>query len=283
MSKTIPIPEAAKAAGMTNLVFADDFDSLDTIAFDDETNRNWYTLSYGSRLTRDQVTQQDSYVHLAPEVYGLVSYSKEHREGFLATCGCYLECRIRAKMPTGKHNGTPAFWTMGLKDFMGQPWTNFGELDVVELFTTKNADGEEQKFFGGTLHEHYRTGVILENGYPERKFTSNSVNACGYRDQFPFTDDDWHTYGALWEKGRMTWYMDGVKMHSMEYGPDMMPKYYYRDDPTPLPPVNEVYPNVKNLDFVGANSVMDTDEGVVFLTCSKAYPMDVDWVRIWRA
>ena len=78
----------------------------------------------------------------------------------------------------------------------------------------------------------------------------------------------------------------GVPVHvsvATEYGADVMPTYYYRDDPTPLPPVNEVYPGVKNLDFVGVNSIMDTDEEVVFLTCSKAYPMDVDWVRIWRA
>ena len=124
-----------------------------------------------------------------------------------------------------------------------------------------------------------------ENGKAHVTYASNLVNNCGYLDQFPFTDDDWHTYGALWEKGRVTWYMDGVKMHSVEYKADAWPQHFYRDDPTPLPPAETVWPDnpmVKERTKFGAHSIMDTDEEVVFLTARETYAMDVDWVRIWR-
>lgn len=39
---------------------------------------------------------------------------------------------------------------------------------------------------------------------------------------------------------------------------------------------------MKFLDWQGSNCVMDRDEEVVFLTSRETYPMDVDWVRIWR-
>ena len=38
----------------------------------------------------------------------------------------------------------------------------------------------------------------------------------------------------------------------------------------------------ENLRLEQAIEDLDTDEGVVFLTCRKTYSMDVDWVRIWR-
>ena len=290
MNKQIPIPEAAKAAGMTNLVFEDDFDSMDTIDINatHEPGYKWYPDAYGCRLTSDYIYQKDSYIHMGgpqPLAYGLVSYSKQLDAGYLATCGCYLECRMRAAMPIGEYGGIPAFWTMLKDSFMGKPdWSEGGELDVVELFVTKNAQGEDQKYFAGSLHHHYRT--VDENGKAHITYASNLVNNCGYLDQFPFTDDDWHTYGALWEKGRVTWYMDGVKMHSVEYRADAWPQHFYRDDPTPLPPAETVWPDnpmVKERTRFGAHSIMDTDEEVVFLTSRETYAMDVDWVRIWRA
>ena len=285
-TKEVPIPEAAKAAGMTTLVFEDDFDSMDTIDIDatHQPGYKWYPDAYGHRLTRDYIYQKDSYIHIGgpqPSSYGLATYSNPLDAGFTVTCGCYMEARIRAGMPTGKYGGIPAFWTFKLADFKGERgWSEGGELDVVELFITKNKDGKDQKYFCGTLHHHYRQWT--EDGKQERAYASNLVNNCGYRDQFPFVDDDWHTYAALWQKGHMAWYLDGQLMHSARYSPDALPEYYYRDDPTPLPRVHEVYPHVTKPERIGSHSIFDTDEGVVLLTSRETYPMDVDWVRIWR-
>lgn len=287
MEKGVPIPEAAKAAGMTKLVFEDDFESMDTIDINatHEPGYKWYVDAYGCRLTSDYIYQKDSYIHMGgpqPYAYGLVSYSKQLNAGFTVTCGCYLECRMRASMPTGEYGGIPAFWTMVLGSFMGTDWREGGELDVVELFITQNEKGEDQKYFAGSLHHHYRTPPVGDEK-AKVDFASNLVNNTGYLDQFPFIGDEWHTYGALWEKGRVTWYMDGVKMHSAEYTPDALPEYFYRDDPTPLPRIEERRPDLAHRTRVGAHSIMDTDEEVVLLTSRETYPMDVDWVRIWRA
>ena len=286
MKKQIPIPEAAKAAGMTTLVFEDDFDSLDTIDIDatHQPGYKWYPDAYGCRLTRDYITQQDSYIHMGgpqPKAYGLVTYSNQLGDGFTLTSGCYLEARIRAGMPTGEYGGIPAFWTMTLNSFTGnQHWEEGSELDVVELFITKNKEGVDQKYFCGSAHHHYRE--LGEDGTWKASYASNTVNNCGYRDQFPFVGDEWHTYAALWEKGHIAWYMDGQLMHSAEFTKDALPEYFYRDDPTPLPRVHEVYPHVTKPERIGALTAFDTDETVVFLTSRETYPMDVDWVRIWR-
>lgn len=285
MEKKISIPAAAAAAGMTNLVFEDDFDSMDTIDIDatHAPGYKWYPDAYGCRLTRDYITQQDSYIHMGgpqPKAYGLVTYNNPQDTGFTVTCGCYMEARIRAGMPTGEYGGIPAFWTFPLASMKGEAWTEGGELDVVELFITKNKNGEDQKYFAGSLHHHYRS--TDEDGKLVCEYTSNTVNNCGFRDQFPFVDDDWHTYAVLWEKGRIAWYLDGVLTHAAEYTADALPEYFYRDDPTPLPRVHEVYPHVTKPERIGAHTIFDTDEGVVFLTSRETYPMDVDWVRIWR-
>ncbi len=283
-----PIPAAAAEAGMKKLVFADDFDSLDTIdlAKTGQPGYHWYTETYGAVLPPECVSQNESYIHLGAPfdgAYGLVSYSRSGDCGFTVTSGCYLECRMRANMPMAeKTNGIPAFWTMGLLDFMGRPWAQVGELDVVELFVTDNEQGEKQKYFAGTLHNHYR--IPQEDGSMKTVYASNLVNACGYRDQFPFTDDDWHTYGALWEEGHIAWYMDGKLMHSIRFADGEWPQCFYRDDPTPLPTAEEVWPGrdftLRN--WKGAHAIMNRDEGVVFVTSREGYPMDVDWVRIWR-
>ncbi len=284
MNKPIPIPEAAKAAGMTNLVFEDDFDSLDTIALDgnDTPNHKWFTRCYNHQFKPQYVEQRDSYIHMGGDTYGLTTYSKVLDSGFTVSSGCYLEARIRASMPTGEYGGIPAFWTMSREDFMGRPWTDAAELDVVELFITKNKDGEDQKYFAGTLHNHYRNGKMLPNGRWYTQLISNTVNATGYLDQFPFIGDEWHTYGALWEKGHIAWYMDGQLMHSARFSEDAMPEYFYRDDPTPLPRAKDVFPGYKKPEWIGAHAIFDTDEDVLLLTSRETYPMDVDWVRVWR-
>ncbi len=283
-NNNIPIPEAAAAVGMTALVFEDDFESLDTIALDgnDTPEHKWFTRCYGHQFKPEDVELRDSYIHMGGASYGLCTYSRPLDTGFTVTSGTYLEVRMRAGMPTGEYGGIPAFWTIGLESFMGRSFTHAGELDVVELFITKNKDGEDQKYFAGTLHDHYRTGEVLENGRLLTKYGTNLVNATGYLDQFPFIGDEWHIYGALWEKGRVAWYMDGKLMHSAEYTEDALPEYYYRDDPTPLPRAKEVWPDIKREEWVGCHSIMDTDTGVVLLTSRTTYPMDVDWVRIWR-
>ncbi len=286
--KNEPIPAAAAAAGMTNLVFADDFDSLDTIDFSGEGKPecNWYaTRPYGlPTLTKEEFSVKDSVLTITPNVcpaaIGLLTYSQKSGNGFAMHYG-YAEARIRAKEPVGEYDGVPAFWGIDKIDLITSDWTDCGELDIVELFRQPDETGVERKYYTGTLHHHRHTGEMRENGEQAQVLATNLVNAGGYKGPL-FMDDDWHTYAALWEPGHIAWYLDGRLMHAARYSADALPEYYYRDDPTPLPRIEDKKPELAQRTWVGAQHIMESAEEVLVLGCNKNWPMDVDWVRVWQ-
>ncbi len=286
--KNEPIPAAAAAAGMTKLVFAEDFETETAIDFSGE-GKPGYSF-YADRpfgfvtLTPEECPMRDSVLYFKPIkcswATGLCSYSKAGRTGFTMHYG-YAEARIRAKMPEGEYNGVPAFWGMALRDILGEQWTHCGELDVVEMFIPRHDN--TKKIYAGSLHDHYRDGTKDEKGYFKTKYGSNLVNCTGYDDRFDYIDEEWHTYAALWEPGHIAWYMDGQLMHSARYNATDLPQYYYRDDPTPLPRLEETRPGeFDDRTWPGAHFVMDEEEEVMILGCNYNWPMEVDWVRIWN-
>ena len=292
--KNVPIPAAAEAAGMTKLVFCEDFDNERSIDFSGKGLPGYgfyadrpYAMS---TLTPEECVMKDSVLYFKPEKcgasIGLVSYSKAGRNGFLMHYG-YAEARIRADQPPVAHpEGWPAFWGMEKKDMMGERWVNCGELDILEMVDPreKGRSGEagKDKIYTGTLHEHKRT--LDENGkdIAKRQYASSSVIASGYMDNFDYIDDQWHTYAALWEPGHIAWYFDGKLMHSARFEEGKIPEYYYRDDPTPVKRLAEVYPNLTECVWEGAHTVMNTAEEILCLGCHKHWPMEVDWVRVWQ-
>ena len=294
MKQNIVIPEAAKAAGMTNLVFNEDFDTDKSIDFSGE-GKPGYSF-YADRpyamptLTPEECQMRDSVLYFKPEqcgsAIGLVTYSKAGRTGFTMHYG-YAEARIRADLPTGSYDGWPAFWGMEKLDMMGEHWKNCGELDILEMVDPKEKGRSKSErkdiIYTGTLHEHKRAfdaeGNEIRNG---RQFASSTVIAAGYQDQYDYIDDRWHTYAALWEPGHIAWYMDGKLMHSARFNATDLPEYYYRDDPKPVKRLNEVYPNLTETVWPGAHHVMETAEEILVLGCHKNWPMEVDWVRVWQ-
>ncbi|MBR2406321.1 MAG: family 16 glycosylhydrolase [Clostridia bacterium] len=292
--KNVPIPAAAEAAGMTNLVFCEDFDNERSIDFSGE-GRPGYSFYAdrpygGTTLTPEECQLRDSVLYFKPEecaaAIGLVTYSKKGRTGFTMHYG-YAEARIRADLPaSADYNGWPAFWGMEKADMMGEPWERCGELDILEMVDPKEKGrhGEVGKdvIYTGTLHEHWRTGEKRENGRPVTVFASSSVIASGYQDNFDYIDADWHTYAALWEPGYIAWYMDNKLMHAARFNATDIPEYYYRDDPKPVKRLGEVYPNLVERTWPGAHNVMETAEEILCLGCHKNWPMEVDWVRVWQ-
>ena len=286
-------PAAAAAAGMTKLAFCDDFETDATIDFSGEGKPGyiWYVdRPYNGRtFTREELRVSDSMLHFVPEechsAVGLPTYSKKGRTGFLMAQG-YAEAKMRFAtrnvVPASKRQGWPAFWGMGVGDVLGKREEEIGELDVLEAVLVKPEDGNSGVIYSGTLHHHRRLYETVDGKETIRRlYASNLINSTGYQDNFDYLDDGWHTYAALWEEGHIAWFLDGHEMHSARFAPGVDPDYFYRDDPTPLPRIETLRPEIQR-NWVGAHTVMNHEQLVLFLGADKHWPIDVDWVRVWE-
>ena len=286
--KNTPIPPAAEAAGFTKLVLADDFDNLDNIDFSGEgkPGYTWYAdrpMKMPTMKKSDFTIIEDSVVHMEPEMcaplIGISTYSKAGDTGYTMQYG-YLEARLRVKIPgeayVRKTHCWPAFWTLSLENFMGREFEHCGELDVVEMVTIHQG----HPIYTGTLHDWHR--YRDEEGNLKTVYATNLVNSSGYNDYFDYIDEEWHTYAALWEPGHVAWYWDNKLMHSARYNEWDLPQYFYRDSETPLPRLEHRDPKWAKRTWKGAHHIMENDPQVVTLGCRGAWPMDIDWVRIWE-
>jgi beta-glucanase (GH16 family) len=108
----------------------------------------------------------------------------------------YFEARI--KLPTTR-GLWPAFWMM--------PDRGRSEENIRKRSTTDNnameIDIMEQLAEWGP--GRYNVAAHWDNYGPEHKRWGSSFNYFGA------TPDNWHTFGALWEPGKITWYCDGIK------------------------------------------------------------------------
>lgn len=289
--KNVPIPAAAEAAGFTKLALADDFDDLSNIDFSGEGKEGylWYAdrpFGMPNMKESDFTIIEDSVVHYEPEMcsplIGLNTYSRKADRGYVMQYG-YLEARIRAKIPgpsyTRKTHTWPAFWTLSREKYMDRKVEHCGELDVIEMVAIHGG----QPIYTGSLHDwNFVTGEVNQKGQPKAVYGSNLVNNCGYNDYFHYLDEEWHTYAALWEPGHVAWYLDNKLMHAARYNEWDLPQYFFRDSPTPLPRIEERRPDLAYSTWKGCHHVMENDPQVVILGCRGAWPMDIDWVRIWE-
>lgn len=288
VSNTIPIPAAAAAAGMERLVFADEFDSEATVDSNNERIPGflWYIdRAYGRPpMTPEELEwhTDESFLRIkASSAMGITSYSSTGDCGF-SLCGGYVEGRVRFGQPTDPKANHPLLYMIGKTDFLGKSWADNGLLCVMQAPRTMDKNGERRPYYVGSLHHYQRSWERDKQGKPIIRRASNLVNSTGYRDWFTFVDEEWHTYGMLWEKGHIAWYMDGREMHAVRFGENELPRHYYRNNPHPVPTLEE-----KNLQFakntwLGAYTVFDSLESVLSLCGSKGWPMDVDWVRVWQ-
>jgi beta-glucanase (GH16 family) len=128
-----------------------------------------------------------------------------------------FEARIYLPPSTGGIADWPAFWTDG------QIWPIDGEMDVMEGL-------------GGSACYHFHSLLGGPGGCATGDFTG------------------WHTYGADWEPGSVTYYYDGVEVGQITSGVTLSPMYLI-------------------LDYAVGGSGGPT---VVPST------MDVDYVRVWQ-
>lgn len=289
MDRIIPIPEAAAAAGLERLVFADDFESTATVDMNNERKPgfHWYIDRAYDRppMTPEEWEwhTEESFLRIkATRSMAFTSYSSTAQTGFLMHGG-YVEGRIRITEPPKGDVQHPLFYMIGSKDFVGKSWVDSGLICVMESpRTIDKKSGERRPYYVGTLHHYQRGWQRDKNGKPITKHASNLVNSTGYRDWFTFLDNEWHTYGLLWEQGHIAWYMDGREMHSVRFAENELPRHYYRNQPHPVQPLEGKDLSFANRVWLGAYTVFNTEPMVLSLLSRAEWPMDVDWVRVWQ-
>lgn len=249
---TAPLaPAAASAAGYTKLSFASEFNSLDEIDLTGAgvPGKKWYTdRPFGSKNTKtSDLTIKDGVLTINqtdddPNI-AIVSGSSHTTAGQAFQYG-YFESRIRINPAdfAGK-KGWPSFWMMDADHFRGINNSAWGEIDIMEMYHEEGT--AFSNIYTGTLHSHTDTEVDATSGF-------NSYLTMPEIDWTQF-----HTFGALWTPGRVTWFIDGKQVLDAPYSKSTNPLL------------------VPQLDGAGRKQNLILGSGINL-------PMQVDWVRAWN-
>ncbi|MDM8195085.1 glycoside hydrolase family 16 protein [Massilimicrobiota timonensis] len=198
-------------------VWRDDFDTLDTSTWsyqlghkrgiepqDYVSNKDNVFVEDGKLYLR--ATEKDEYrVHYNADGSDIV---KKYDSGSIATFGkkefLYGKIEMRAKLPKGA-GAFPAFWTLG-NDFtldglvdskQGVGWPMCGEIDIMELIgANPDVSGTSDSTVHGTIHNG-----LTENGDKAQTNTYSLKEGT--------FNDDYHTFGIVWNPDTIEWYVDG--------------------------------------------------------------------------
>jgi beta-glucanase (GH16 family) len=231
--------------GGYQLVFADEFDlpALDstkwitTMGFIGRTGARYHNDSYLSYATDEDVILEDRKLRLRADRRTIAGEDPmgefKFTQGFVSTHGhfsfTYGYIEVRARMPRGK-GIWPTIWLMPEDSKKWPP-----EFDIVEYYA-----GRELVRFG------LATGTMTDVKWDEMTFTN------------PAVEDDWHTYGLIWEAGHAVWLLDGaVKLEVWGDHVPAAPMYLIlnngvssRVGPSGEPDETTVFPNFLEVDYV---------------------------------
>jgi beta-glucanase (GH16 family) len=105
----------------------------------------------------------------------------------------FMYGRIEAKILIPESQGMwPAFWMLG-NNINTNPWPACGELDIME-----HIDGSNPPLNGGPApYDWYQSSVHGTNLGGGAPYTATGFSAA-----------TWHTYGMIWSKGQIQYYID---------------------------------------------------------------------------
>ena len=245
-----------KEAGLTKLIFNDDFDSIDTVDVNDTAKEGckWYVdRAYGeSTLTPADYTVKDGVmtVHNINTLYnyGLATLHCDSHAGFTYNTG-YMEVRVRIPRPrpnTEDENGVPAIWALPPDRLYKTQW-EWVEIDWMEYWGDDN--------YTIALHDQRR----------------NSTQDHWYRNSNPsqtgLGDGEWHVMGWLWQEGIFIAYYDGKEVMRQTYA-----EGEFAD------PIQDVVQG----EFVeGTFTGLDEQQMPIIIGGSEDNPMELDYVRVW--
>jgi hypothetical protein len=260
-------PTPAAANGLTQIVFCDDFDSLSTIdtKATGDPGYNWYPRSPWNILPTSVYSVANSALRLSTAVYttnwGLASTDVKTGAGHNFTFG-YFEARINFNPTLGPNGaGWPSFWSVSTDKAEFGALSPYGELDFFEAFP-QTSPGNYYGFFGGTIHDWRGSS---QTGYTDYINSPNSGPTGANWTQ-------WHVVGCLWLQGQATWYLDGTALFTQRYSASTTgsPAAVNAAGGGSIP--------------VGVFDVLDTEPlgNMLILGTGPAWPMDVDYVRVWQ-
>jgi beta-glucanase (GH16 family) len=159
--------------------------------------------------------------------------------------------------------GWPAWWSLAKRHLTFNELTVSGSKDYLELDFHEYYDSAAQsRTYGNRL-----TGTVHDwrGGHDWRNTDGNQYGA------YLGNPAVWHTYGCLWQPGKITWYLDGAAQHSIRYSSGAAPS-----------------PNNVTSGYVMPSNTfqiadLDTEGVALALGTGNGYPMHVDWVRVWGA
>jgi beta-glucanase (GH16 family) len=129
----------------------------------------------------------DGYLHIVAEQpsAGVYTSARLKTEGLFS----FQYGRIEAEMQLPESDGMwPAFWLLG-DNIITNPWPACGEADVMEHINGSDPENEGYDWVQGSIH-----GTGLNGGiqYHPAGFSAAAV----------------HTYGMIWTKGQIQYYVD---------------------------------------------------------------------------
>ena len=220
--------EQEEQASQYTEVWRDDFDTLDTSVWSYQLGHKRgiepqdYVSDKENVFVEDgklylRATEKDEYrVHYNADGSDIV---KKYDSGSIATFGkkefLYGKIEMRAKLPKGA-GAFPAFWTLG-NDFtldglvdskQGVGWPMCGEIDIMELIgANPDVSGTSDSTVHGTIHNG-----LTENGDKAQTNTYSLKEGT--------FNDDYHTFGIVWNPDTIEWYVDG-NVYSTIYTTDL--------------------------------------------------------------
>jgi beta-glucanase (GH16 family) len=131
----------------------------------------------------------DGYLHVAAlqPTPGVYTSARLKSEGLFSVAYGTSSLRIEAHLKLPEGQGTwPAFWTLG-NNIATDKWPACGEQDIMEHINAPKPD-----WIAGSLHGTNGDTTAHYTDSPERAFSAA----------------DWHTYGIIWTKGKISFYVD---------------------------------------------------------------------------
>ena len=157
----------------------------------------------------------------------------------------------RAKVPAGQ-GFLPAFWMMPTNENLYGQWPRCGEIDIMEVL------GNDTTRSYGTLHY----------GNPHNQSQAGCTLTEGS------FSDEYHTFAVEWEPDRISWYVDGVMIHTEN---DWYSATEGQGEITYPAPIDQPFYIILNL-AVGGNWPGSPDE-TTDIAGSAFY---VDYVRVYQ-